>query len=141
MYFQSQAYKSRKFRVELQCKEILELSILQEGYYHLVVGEKEENGITVSFQGWIDWLFWMSSFTHVVTWNGSRRELFYVLLCFLPLYMCNWYVALIYLGTASYEKKEYFGTDRCNWKQYANNKQKCSTTKTEVPYKPIIYWQ
>lgn len=44
--------KSRKFSVELQCKEKFEFNVLflQEGYYHLGFGERDENDITVSFK-------------------------------------------------------------------------------------------
>lgn len=50
--FRSQMSKSRQFRVELQCKEKFEFNVpfLQEGCYHLVFRERDENDITVSFQ-------------------------------------------------------------------------------------------
>lgn len=50
--------ESRRFRFELQCKGKAELNVLflQEGYYHLVFRERDENDITV-FQRLNSWTF------------------------------------------------------------------------------------
>lgn len=60
--------ESRRFKVELQYKGKAELNVLflQEGYYHLVFRERDENDITV-FERLNSWTFWMTSFTRFVT--------------------------------------------------------------------------